>query len=314
MPVSRDKLVMIGTGAVGATSAFAIVQEGLVNELVLIDANRQKAEGEVMDLNHGLSLVQPMDIRLGDYPDCAGAGVIVIAAGSNQKPGETRTDLLARNAAIFKQIIGQIVKYNTEAILLILTNPVDALSYATLKYSGYEPNRVIGSGTVLDTARLRQIISARCVQADPRNIHGYILGEHGDSEVAAWSTVNIAGVSLCDLWSSQEDCQACFEEIAKDVRDAAYEIIERKGATYYAIALSVCKILRAIVRNEHAVLTVSTLLQGEYGMKDLFMSVPCILGENGIERVLCPQLEEKELQALQHSGECIRANIKAMGL
>lgn len=301
--VNMQKCAMIGCGFVGATSAFSLVESGLFNEMVLIDANHDKAEGEAMDLSHGLAFTQPMEIVAGDYPDLKDCGIIIISAGAGQKPGETRMDLVHKNISIFKQIIPQIVKYNQEAILLVVANPVDILTWATCKLSGFPPQRVIGSGTVLDTARLKYLLG-RHLDVDPRSVHAFIVGEHGDSELAVWSSANVSGVPLtdfCELRGYEEhgkNRQMLYEE----VKNSAYRIIEKKGATYYGIALSVRRICECIVRDEHSILSVSSLIQGHFGLTNLCMGVPTILGSKGVERVLDIGLNQEEQAELLRSA------------
>ena len=247
--VNIQKAAMIGCGAVGATSAFSLMQSGLFSELVLIDANQQKAEGEATDLSHGLPFGRPMKIYAGTYDDLADCYLIIITAGAAQKPDETRIDLVNKNVKIFKSIIPEIVKRNTEGILLVVSNPVDILTYVTLKLSGFPTNRVIGSGTVLDTARLKYLLGEH-LQVDSRSIHAFIIGEHGDSELAVWSSANVSGVDLnhfCELRGHYNHMEA-MERIYTDVRDSAYEIIEKKGATYYGIAMAVRRICESIIR------------------------------------------------------------------
>jgi L-lactate dehydrogenase len=304
------KIGLVGTGMVGASFAYALTQREVVNELVLIDANTARAEGEAMDLNHGIPFLAPMKIFSGNYQDLAGAAVTVITAGLAQKPGETRLQLLEKNEAIFKQIIPEIVKYNPDGIILIATNPVDVLTYLTLKISGLPANKVIGSGTILDTARLRYFVGDR-YQVNPSSVHAYIIGEHGDSELAAWSFATIGGVPLREYASpsgvgyDESALQAIFEE----TRDAAYKIIERKGATYYAIGLGLVEIVEAIVRNEHAVLPVSSLMNGQFGVSEVCISLPTIVGESGVEGVLNVRLNEQEQEGFRKSAETLKEKI-----
>lgn len=313
--MKRNKVVIIGTGFVGSSLAYALIQRALVEELVLLDVNRDKAEGEAMDLNHSLPFVRPMTVRTGDYRDCDDAAVVVITAGVAQKPGETRLDLAGRNVAVYRQIVPQVVAGGTEAVLLVATNPLDVMTYAAAKLSGLPARRVIGSGTLLDSSRLRFLLSQHC-QVDPGNVHAYVLGEHGDSEVPIWSATNIAGVTL------DEYCLACGrncnqktrDEIFAQVRNAAYEIIKRKGATYYAIGLSLLRIMGSIIRDEHSLLTVASVLGGEYGLRDVALSVPTIIGRGGVERVVTIPLAPAEEEGLRRSAEVIRAVIEGTGL
>ena len=301
---TTHKIAIIGAGKVGTTFAYALMLEGLAGEIVLIDMDKERTEGEVMDLNHAIPLSNPVRIWNGDYPDVAGANIVVISAGSAQRPGETRLDLLKRNIAIFRQILPQVLKYNNEAILLIATNPVDVLSYASWKMTGLPAQRVIGSGTVLDTARFRSMISQR-FSLDARNVHAFIVGEHGDSEVAIWSSANIAGIPLTDF-CQQVGCDISAEDRIKmgnDVRNAAYEIIKRKGATFYAVGVGLARIVESILRDQHSVLSISNLVPGYYGIEDVYLSLPAILGESGVEKILKLNLDEKETAALQHSAQ-----------
>ena len=256
--VNIQKAAIIGCGFVGTSIAFTLVQKGIFSELVLVDVNKDKAEGEVMDLSHGLPFAKEMEIKAGGYEDIADCAMIIITAGANQKPGETRLDLVHKNVAIYKSIIPEIVKYNQEAILLVVSNPVDIMTYTALKLSGYPKQRVIGSGTVLDTARLKYHLS-RHLNVDSKSIHAFIIGEHGDSELALWSSANVSGIPLnhfCEL-RGYYDHEAATDRIYKDVRDSAYEIIGKKGATYYGVAMAVERIVECIIRNEHSILPVS---------------------------------------------------------
>ena len=301
--VNIQKAAVIGCGFVGSSTAFAMMQTGVFSELVLIDVNRDKAEGEAMDLSHGLPFTRPMKIHAGDYPDLKDCALIVITAGANQKPDETRLDLVHKNVAIFKAIIPEIVRYNREAILLVVSNPVDILTYAAQKLSGLPKNQVIGSGTVLDTARLKYLLGEH-LGIDSRSVHAFIIGEHGDSELAVWSGAHVSGVDLdhfCELCGHTRHREN-MERIYQDVRDSAYEIIEKKGATYYGIAAAVARIAQCIVRDEHSVLPVSTNLHGLYGVKDLCMSVPAVVGRHGAEKVLEIELSAEEREEFLRSA------------
>ena len=308
--VNIQKAAMIGCGAVGATSAFSLMQSGLFSELVLIDANQQKAEGEATDLSHGLPFGRPMKIYAGTYDDLADCYLIIITAGAAQKPDETRIDLVNKNVKIFKSIIPEIVKRNTEGILLVVSNPVDILTYVTLKLSGFPTNRVIGSGTVLDTARLKYLLGEH-LQVDSRSIHAFIIGEHGDSELAVWSSANISGADLDDYCRIAGITKPADElsRIYEHVRDAAYQIIDSKGATYYGIGMAVRRIAEAIVRNEHSVLPVTSMIYGHYGVDGICLGVPTIVGRNGAEAVLDIPLSEEELAQLQRSANTMREMI-----
>lgn len=300
------KIAIVGAGNVGATFAYALLQSGLAGEIVLIDANARKAEGEAMDLNHAVPFAYPTKIWAGTYEDCKGAVVTVVTAGVGQKPGETRLDLVKHNVDVFKQIIPQIVKNNPTGLLLIATNPVDILSYVSWKLSGLPSNKVIGSGTILDTARFRYLLSEHA-GVDARSVHAYIIGEHGDSEVPVWSLANIAGMRLIDYCKA--NCSGYDEQVWENIylrtRDAAYDIIQRKGATYYAVANGLLRIVEAIVRNQNTVLSVSTLLQGEYRVNDVYLSLPCVIGREGVEKMITLNLDDKEEEGLVHSSTVI---------
>ncbi|MBV9786632.1 MAG: L-lactate dehydrogenase [Chloroflexi bacterium] len=307
----RNKVGVVGTGMVGASFAYALMQRSLANEMVLIDANRGRAEAEAMDLNHGLPFVRPMRISVGDYADLAGAAITVVTAGAAQKPGETRLQLLERNAGIFRQIIPEIVKYNPDGIILIASNPVDLMTHLSVQISGLPATRVFGSGTILDTARFRYLLGDRYT-VDPRSVHAYIVGEHGDSELALWSLANIAGVRLRDFKSTSGKGydEAELEEIFKQTRDAAYAIIERKGATYYAIGLGLLTIVEAILRDQHTVLTVSSQMTGQYGVSDICTSLPTIVGARGIEEVLNLSISPEEEAAFRRSAATLSERYK----
>ena len=297
------KVAIVGCGFVGSSIAFSLMQKGIYSELVLIDANYAKAEGEALDLSHGLPYTAAMDIYAGNYKDAADCSLIIITAGANQKPGETRLDLIGKNVAILKSIIPQITATEFEGILMIVSNPVDVLTYAAWKISGYPAHRVIGSGTVLDTARLKFIIG-RHLDVDSRSVHAVIIGEHGDSELAVWSGANVSGIDLnhfCEI-RGHFDHEESMQRIYEDVRDSAYQIIERKGATYYGIAMAVARIAECIVKDEQAVLPVSVILGGEYGLSGLALSIPSVVGKNGVEKVLEIPLNVKERDALCNSA------------
>lgn len=301
--INIRKAAIIGCGFVGASSAFSLVHKGLFSELVLIDANHSKAEGEAMDLSHGRPFTSPMKIYAGTYDDISDCSLIIITAGANQKPGETRLDLVHKNISIFKKIIPEITKRNFEGTLLIVANPVDILTYAALKISGYPKERVLGSGTVLDSARFRYLLSEH-LHVDSRSVHAYIIGEHGDSELAVWSSANVSGIAINDFCELRGHCDhtEAMDRIYRTVRDSAYEIIDRKGATYYGVAMAVSRIAEAIIRNEHSVLPVSSLMEGEYGLSDLCISVPTIVSAKGAEQVLEIPLSDEEKEKLQKSA------------
>lgn len=303
-----SKVVIIGAGFVGSTFAYSLMINGVASEIVMLDVNQERLMGEVMDLNHGISFVRPVTVRAGSYEDCGDADVIVITAGANQKPGETRIDLLSRNTAIFREIIGKIKATGTTAILLVATNPVDIMTYITYKLSGFPASRVIGSGTVLDSSRFRYLLSAHC-HVDPSNVHAYIIGEHGDTEVPVWSLANIAGVRFVDYCPVCSG--SCCHELPKDqifneVKNAAYQIIKGKGATYYAIGLALVEIVESIIRDEHSVLTVSSLLTGEYAMEDVCLSLPSIVNRKGIVKKIQLELSPEEKDGFKKSGAVLK--------
>jgi L-lactate dehydrogenase len=313
--IDYRKCAIIGCGFVGSSSAFSLMQSGLFSEMVLIDANMDRAEGEAMDLSHGLPFGRPMEIYAGSYEDISDCGLVIVTAGANQKPGETRLDLVKRNVAIFKQIIPEIVKHNTECILLIVTNPVDILTYAALKLSGFPANRVIGSGTVLDTARLKYLVGRR-LGVDSRSVHAFIIGEHGDSELAVWSSANVSGVEL-DHFCEQNgsfDHRAAMKQLYENVRDSAYEIIKKKGATYYGIAMAVRRIATCILRDEHSILPVSSLIQGHYGLNGLCMGVPSIVGSTGVEKIIDVNLSGEEQLELLRSADALKRVLASLEL
>ena len=309
--VNIQKCAIIGCGFVGATTAFTLIEHGVFSELVLIDANNKKAEGEAMDLNHGIPFAKPVKVYAGNYDDLSDCSLIIISAGANQKPGETRIDLVKKNTAILKSIIPEITKRNKECILLILSNPVDILTYITLKISGFPKNRVIGSGTVLDTARLKYLL-AEHLSVDSRNVHAFIIGEHGDSELAVWSSANISGIDLKDFCGLCGKCTSMEKiyNLYNNVRESAYKIIDSKGATYYAIAMATLRIVECIVRDEKSVIPVSTLVEGEYGINDVCMGLPSIVGKNGVERILEIPLNKNEAENLLNSAREINEYIK----
>lgn len=300
------RVAIIGTGAVGTTTAYTLLLRHRMTELVLIDINHKKALGEALDMNHGLPFAGGVKLWAGNYEDCADADIIIVTAGASQKPGETRIDLLNRNVDIFKDIIQKITTYNKNGILLIATNPVDILSYVSWKISGWDHHRVIGSGTLLDSARFRYLIGKH-KEIDPRSIHGHIIGEHGDSELPVWSLANIAGTPL-DFDETEQ------QEIFEDTKNAAYEIIDAKGSTSYAIALALDRIVSSILLNESAVLSVSTLLDNFNGMSDVYLGVPSIVDRSGVRRVLDLPLNEEETALFQQSANKLKAEITKLNL
>ena len=311
---NHRKAAIIGCGFVGSASAFCLMQSGLFSELVLLDADREKAEGEALDVAHGIPFARPMKIYAGDYDDIADAAVIIVTAGANQKPGETRLDLVQKNVGIFRSIIPEIAKRDFGGILLIVSNPVDILTYTAMKLSGLPEHRVIGSGTVLDTARFKYQLGEH-LQVDPRSIHAFIIGEHGDSEIAAWSSANVSGIPIHDIcemrgFYNHEDA---MKEIAESVKNSAYEIIAKKKATYYGIAMSVRRICEAIVRNEKSILPVSTMLHGQYGIEDVVLSMPAIVGSDGVETTVPIDLDREEQEKLKASARALAQIAEELG-
>ncbi|WP_306438871.1 L-lactate dehydrogenase [Luxibacter massiliensis] len=302
-----QKCGIIGCGGVGATTAYTLVESGLFNEMVLIDIDKKKAEGEALDIGHGIPFTVPSDIYAGDYPDLKDAYLVVVTAGANQLPGETRLDISAKNAEVFRKIIPNIVKYNTECILLIVTNPVDVLTSLSLQLSGFPASRVIGSGTVLDTARLKYLLGKK-FNLDYRNIHAWMIGEHGDSELAAWSSATVAGLPVDEYCRQHGRTRASLQlnEIYEEVRDSAYEIIERKGSTFYAVAMAVRRIAQALVRDEHSILTISSLAQGHYGIQQICIGLPAVLGRHGVEDIIEIPLNPGEKEMLHESAGALK--------
>jgi L-lactate dehydrogenase len=307
------KIAIIGAGSVGTTIAYCLLIHGSASQMVIIDVDKERAEGEVMDLNHGIPYAFPMEIRSGDYYDCKDADIVVISVDKGQKIEQSRLDLARGNFEIMKQVIPNITEHNDECILIVVTNPLDVMTYAALKLSGFPKNRVIGSGTSLDTARLRFLL-AEHLQIDPRNVHAYIIGEHGDSEVPVWSLANVAGIKL------KEYCLACkvpfteneFNNMFFRVRNAGYEIIKRKGRTNYGVALAVTRIVESILRDENSVLTVSTLLEDYQGVSDVCLSVPTIVNRQGIKEIIKLPLDSRETAEFQKSATIIRKVIDSL--
>ncbi len=305
--MNARKVGIVGCGFVGSSSAFALMQSGLFNEMVLIDAVPEKAAGEALDISHGVPFASPMKIYAGTYDDVKDAGVIVVTAGAAQKPGETRLDLVHKNVGIFRSIIPEIAKRGFDGILLIVANPVDILTYAALQMSGLPKERVIGSGTVLDSARLRSKLGEH-LSVDSRSVHAFIVGEHGDSEFAAWSSANISGVPLSDFCEMRGHYhhEQSQENILESVKNSAYEIISKKHATYYGIAMSVKRICEAIVHDEKSILPVSVLMEGEYGLNDVCLSMPAIVGADGFEQHVPIPLSKEEQEELTKSAKALR--------
>lgn len=309
------KVVIVGAGDVGATFAYALAQSGIADDIALMDLRREQAEGQVLDLAHGLAFMPAFHIHVAEDADYSDADVIVITAGARQKPRESRLSLVQRNAIIVRQIVDEIVRAKSQAVIVIVTNPVDVLTYVALKQSGFSKGMVIGSGTVLDTARFRYMLGRHC-KIDPRNVHGYILGEHGDNQFAAWSMTHLAGNPIDRYCSVCKECgnwANTRERIEREVRESAYHIISYKGSTFYAVGLALVRIVGAILRNENSVLTVSTLLEGEYGIRDVCLSVPCLLGGQGIERILAGEMPVQEMTKLQKSAEVLHDIIAQLG-
>jgi len=302
-----NRVVLVGTGFVGSSYAFALLNQGITEELVLIDVNKDKAEGDAMDLRHGLAFA-PHSTKIwnGDYSDCATADIVVLTAGANQRPGETRLDLVEKNTNIIKGIVTEIMASGFDGIFLVAANPVDILTYATWKFSGLPKERVIGSGTILDTARFRYELG-NYFNIDTRNVHAYIIGEHGDTELPVYSHVNIGAKPLTKALETKKDYKIeDLEQIFVNVRDAAYYIIDRKGATFYGIAMGLVRITKAILQDENSILTVSALLEGEYGEKDIYIGVPCVVNRHGVREILELELNKEEQERFQHSVKVLK--------
>lgn len=309
------KVVIVGAGDVGATFAYALAQAGIAEEIALMDLRREQAEGQVLDLAHGLPFMPPVHISVAENSDYLDAAVIVITAGARQRPQESRLSLVQRNAVIVREVMSAIVREGSRAVVLMVTNPVDVLTYVALKECGWPKGRVIGSGTVLDTARFRYLLGRQC-GLDPRNVHGYILGEHGDHQFAAWSLTHLAGYPMDRFCSVCGECgqwAETRERIEREVRESAYHIINYKGSTYYAVGLALVRIVGAILRNESSVLSVSTLLEGEYGIGDVCLSLPCRVGSRGVERVLAGELTVEEAGKLRNAAEVLRETTAQLG-
>ena len=301
------KVVMIGCGFVGAACSFAIMQSGLFSEMVLIDADKSKAEGEALDISHGVPFAKPIKIYAGDYDDIKDASLVIITAGANQKPGETRLDLVKKNISIFKSIIPEIKKREFNGVLLIVANPVDILTTVALKLSGLPENKVIGSGTVLDTARLKYELGNH-LNVDSRSVHAFIIGEHGDSEIAAWSSANVSGIPLnkfCEMRGHFNHDEA-MKRIAENVKNSAYEIIKKKKATYFGVAMAVKRICETIVRDEKSILPISSMMKGDFGINGISLSMPAIVGKDGVECLVPIQLNEEEISKLQKSAQTLK--------
>ncbi len=309
----RRKVVLVGTGMVGMSYAYCLLNQNVCDDLVLIDFNKMRAEGEGMDLNHGLAFsAAHMRIYAGEYRDCQDADIVVICAGVAQKPGETRLDLLKRNTQVFRSIVEPVASSGFNGIFLVATNPVDVMTRITCLLSGFNPRRVLGSGTALDTARLRYLLGQH-LHVDPRNVHAYVMGEHGDSEFVPWSQAMLATRPIAELCgeSSPVSLQE-LTDIAEEVKGAAYRIIEAKQATYYGIGMALTRITRAILGDENSVLTVSAMLRGEYGQTDVFTGVPCIINQNGVQRVLSLSLSEEEMGKFAESCRILKESMEGV--
>ena len=305
--VNDRKVAIIGCGFVGSSSAFALMQSGLFSEMVLIDADVNRAEGEALDISHGLPFAKPMKIYAGSYEDIADAAIVIVTAGAGQKPGETRLDLVKKNVEIFKSIIPEIAKQDFNGILLIVANPVDILTYVAAKLSKLPQGRVFGSGTVLDSARLKYLLGEH-LDVDNRSVHAFIIGEHGDSEMAAWSSANVSGIPLNDFCEMRGyfKHEESMKKILEEVKNSAYEIIEKKHATYYGIAMSVRRICEAIIRDEKSILPVSSIQKGEYGIENVALSIPAIVGREGVEKVVPIKLSDTEKEELIKSANTLK--------
>jgi L-lactate dehydrogenase len=311
----RRKVVVVGAGAVGSTFAYALAQSGLADEIAIIDRNENLAKGQVMDLVHGQPFFPTLSIHVGTPSDYADARVIVVTAGGAQRPGETRLQLLQKNAAVVRSICADIQAQKSSAVVLVVSNPVDVMTHVAIRSLGWDRGRVLGSGTVLDSARLRHLLS-QCCGVDVHNVHAYVLGEHGDSEFAAWSMTHVAGMpidSYCPVCGRCPDWAAERRRIEQAVRDSAYHIIGYKGATWFAVGLALVRITAAILRGQNSVLTVSTMLDGEFGLRDVCLSVPCVVSGKGVEKVLVNTLPEAELAALSASAATLKRAVAELG-
>ncbi len=313
------KITILGVGNVGATIAYTLTQGGLASEIVLVDINRAKAEGEAMDIMHGAPFSTPLNIYAGDYPDTAGSDLVVITSGIGRKPGQSRLELAGINAEMFREIAPKIASYCPNAVYIIVSNPVDVLTQAFIKYSGLPATQVIGSGTMLDTSRLRSLVASR-LSVSAKNIHAYVFGEHGDSCTFPWSVTSVIGMDFKQYCRTiqnytDEQTEVFLRGVEKDVRNAGGEIIKRKGATYYAVATCVATIAKAIFSSNNSVLTVSCQAHNRYGIKeDVCLSLPCILGPKGIISEINPPLLENELKDLQESARVLRQTLDEVGL
>lgn len=309
--MKREKAVVIGSGFVGSTIAYTLALKGIFDDIAIIDINQDKAEGDAIDISHGGAFVKPVSISSGSYKLCKDADVIIITAGVAQKQGETRLDLLQRNIDVFKNITDNIkAEVSGEPIVMVVSNPVDILTYITWKMLGFSKNRVFGSGTVLDTSRMKYLLG-KTAGIDVRNVHTYVIGEHGDSSVAAWSSTSIAGLSPEQF--NRRHPEVNLMGLPHQVKEAAYDVIDKKGATYYAIALAVARICEALVGDEKSVLTVSTVLEGEYGLDSVSLSVPCVVGVDGVDEIVELDLSDIEMQGLKNSAAIMREQLEKSG-
>ena len=313
--MKKGKVVIVGAGGVGSSIAYTLMLRAVYSEIVIIDINRQRAEGEALDMMHGVSFTEYCRIYAGDYSDCKGAQAIVITAGAAQEKGENRRELLGRNAKIIKSVVSEITKHITsQTFLLMVTNPVDVLSFYAYKISALPKHRVIGSGTVLDTSRLKYALSQH-TGIDPDNIGAYILGEHGDSEMAPWSKTTIAGMEIPEFCRMFGKCSTKrLSTILEDVKNSAYDVIAKKGSTHYAVALAVCEILSAIDRNSNSILTVSTLLEGQYGIRDIYLSLPVVVNAKGAGKILQLPLSKEEENLLCSSAKAMKKLCAELGI
>ncbi|OUP49999.1 L-lactate dehydrogenase [Lachnoclostridium sp. An181] len=314
MIIDKRKIVIVGTGMVGMSYAYSLLNQSLCDELVLIDIDKKRAKGEAMDLNHGLAFANSnMTIFAGEYKDCADADIVVICAGVAQKPSETRLNLLKRNAEVFRSIIEPVTSSGFNGVFLVATNPVDIMTRITCTLSGFNPRRVLGSGTALDTARLRYLLGEK-LDVDPRNVHAYVIGEHGDSEFVPWSQALLATTPILKFCGNEmyPISRESLQNIETEVRTAAYKIIDAKQATYYGIGMALARITKAILGNEHSVLTVSAMLRGEYGQRDVFAGVPCIINQNGIQQIFPLSLTDEELKKLKDSCDTLQENYEGI--
>jgi L-lactate dehydrogenase len=312
---SKRKVSIIGAGFVGATAAYALMISGIATEICVNDINMDKAMGEVMDLVHGTSFVKPVNIYAGGISETKDSDIIIITAGAGQKEGETRLDLIDKNYKIFQGFVPQIAKLSPDAILLVVSNPVDVLTYITYKLSGFPKERVIGSGTVLDTSRLKYVLG-KYFDMNNNNIHGYVIGEHGDSEVTTWSNGRI-GVEEFETFSKKRNLEwddEIKQVIEDDVKNAAYEIISRKKATYFAVGLAINKIVETILRNENSILTVSSLFEGQYGIDDVYLAIPTIVNRGGAKEVIEIPLSNDEVEKLKKSAEILKGHLDKCGI